>query len=819
MRSYLATLFLCLVLLPKLSAATVDVIQQDGPSNLDGKEVDWIIGDYVMSNDILSVVIANPVPNRDANMTVRGVGAAVIDLTRNDIPSDQLSAFYPAAGRFKFTDSQFVTSGTLQANDNQPPGVFWRCRSSEALAKEKANAEVEYQLRDGDPFLTCIVNIQGDDISSYTPADGVRADRTFRFDTIPGTSIAYCEDLHFRQTYGFEVLNSNAEPVWSKDRLKQIRYKLNANEGSKEDNKTVSWSTRIYPSSSPIDLLGLTRSAKPQVFNVSGVVGDQPRTKLTIIEGNTKPLKGEQSWYVADNGNSIVHLPAGEFTIRAEAIGHTAKEVKINVSEQPGEFGIDLSEASWIEGKVTDEEGKPIPCKITFYAKQKSDQSKTNDPNFGLDSQSGSVGNCVYCADGEFVRSIPIGHYDVVISHGPEYDAVFDEVHVNRLGGHAIEATLRRVVDTKGWVSAELHSHSSPSGDNTSSQLGRVENLVCEHIEFAPCTEHQRIDSYDDALVKLGATDLMATCTGMELTGSLLPINHQNAFPLKWYPRTQNGGGPQTDNDPIAQIARIAMWDDNSDKVVQTNHPNMKQLLRDRDLDGEEDGGFSKMLDFMDIIEVHPAELIFQTGKDPKENDRGGSNRIRPWMELIASGRRIPGVVNTDAHYNLNGSGWRRNWIRCSTDDPSKISVDEMTRRLEGGQIVMSTGPFMHVQLHSDTLNQPAEVGDDVKLSDGQGEIAVKIQCANWLDVNRVEVFVGGKPVESLSRKRSSHPDAFGDGVVKFDQRLPITIDQDTFIIVAAIGEKLEMTRVMGQEYGKRPPVVVSNPIFVRMQN
>ena len=57
-----------------------------------------------------------------------------------------------------------------------------------------------------------------------------------------------------------------------------------------------------------------------------------------------------------------------------------------------------------------------------------------------------------------------------------------------------------------------------PQGDNTSDQLGRVENLVCEQIDFAPCTEHQRIESYDDQLEKLGAQEFMATCTGMELT-------------------------------------------------------------------------------------------------------------------------------------------------------------------------------------------------------------------------------------------------------------------------------------------------------------
>ncbi len=507
-----------------------------------------------------------------------------------------------------------------------------------------------------------------------------------------------------------------------------------------------------------------------------------------------------------------MHLPPGEYTILGEAVGHDQAIGKLSVDDQPGEFSIAFSSASSVVGNVTDADGGPTPCKVSFYGLS---NEGTKDPDFGIESQDGAVGNTVYSADGKFVQSIPAGVYEAVISYGPEYDAVFQKVTVPAGKATQLAARLRRVVDTAGWVSAELHSHSSPSGDNTSSQLGRVENLLCEHLEFAPCTEHQRIESYDDQLEILGTAHLMATCSGMELTGSLLPINHQNAFPLTWKPYAQDGGGPRISNNPVTQIARLAMWDDNSKKVVQTNHPNMRQMLRDKNLDGKDDGGYSKMLDYMDIIEVHPLQAIFvdpNTIEDPKKRD---GNRMRPWMDLIASGRRIPGVVNTNAHYNWHGSGWLRNWVRCSTDDPAELTIDEMTNNLEAGRIVMSTGPFMSVQLLHKQLDRPAEIGDTVEISSGEAELAVKIQCPNWLDVNRVEVFVNGELQPELSRRRSTHPDAFGDKVVKFGQRLPLKLSGDTFVIVAAIGEKLELGKVMGSRYGKTPPVVVSNPIFV----
>jgi hypothetical protein len=58
-----------------------------------GKEVDAIYGDFALVNDQIMAVIAQPRRGRHANMTVRDVGGCLIDLTRREVQSDQLSAF------------------------------------------------------------------------------------------------------------------------------------------------------------------------------------------------------------------------------------------------------------------------------------------------------------------------------------------------------------------------------------------------------------------------------------------------------------------------------------------------------------------------------------------------------------------------------------------------------------------------------------------------------------------------------------------------------------------------------------------------------
>lgn len=806
----LASLTSALAASPGQSAELFEITPETRP-DIGGKEVDWIDGDIVLRNKNIVAVIASPIAGRDANMTVRGVGGGLIDLTRRDDMSDQLSAFYPTAKQFDFIDPTRVTSAIVDGL------AYWECESRPNA--DGVTATVRYELADGDNAVRYSIRLRGSKdqaaLSKVRRADGVRADRTFDFDVITvglkpkAQTMAVFSDSFFSQAYGIIAADGVQESMkWDSERMRSVTYTSN------EQSKGVGWSIRLYPGSSTTDLVGLSTGASPQSFVVSQTVGVQPRPKMTILsfDGMTRMTGAQEESLVLSRRPDVakvVHLPAGTYKIRVDAIGHASNTESITVDSQPKTHELSLGPASAVEATVKDGSGNSIPAKLTFYG-----VDNTESPDFGPDSADGSVRNCVYAVSGQVVRSIPPGTYDCVISYGPEYDAETKRIVIGEGQRVAIDVALPRVVDTSGWISCELHSHSSPSGDNTSSQLGRVENLVCEHIEFGPCTEHQRIESYDDQLQTLNAEHLMATCSGMELTGGPLPINHQNVFPLKWRPFEQYGGGPRTDRDPIAQIQRIAMWDNAADKVVQINHPDLNQMARDKDKNGVDDGGFASMFQFADVIEIHPPEAIFENPDELSADDLR-DNRMLQWLRLIGEGTRIPGVVNTDAHYNHHGSGWLRNWVKSSNDQASKISLDEMTANLESGRTIMSTGPFMQVSLNAANLKKPAEIGDQVSLDDGKADLAVKIQCANWLDINRVEVFVNGRTVPELSRRRATHPEAFQNGVVKFDQSLSLEFDGDAFIVVAAIGEGQQLGRVMGEQFGKKPPVVVSNPIYV----
>src|SRR5262249_23221052 len=150
----------------------------------------------------------------------------------------------------------------------------------------------------------------------------------------------------------------------------------------------------------------------------------------------------------------------------------------------------------------------------------------------------------------------------------------------------------------------------------------------------------------------------------------------------------------------------------------------------------------------------------------------------------LNQGHRIPGVVNTDAHYNFHGSGGLRNYVRCDAPSPERIDPLEIVRHSRKGHIVMSTAPFLDVKLNA------ALPGDDLALSGGKGKLSIRVFCANWYEVDRVQVLLNGRPDPGLNFTRKTHPDLFHDKPERFTHETTLALDKDTHVIVVAIGEE-----------------------------
>ncbi len=777
----------------------------------EGKEVDAIYGDWVLRNDRIVAVIGDAISGRNANMTVYNVAGSVIDLTERAKAkqSDQLSAYYPVGTNYKLRSPE--------GQDGKKPltGPTLRLTFAGPSVDERSKAEVVYELADGQPWLKITTRVTN---TSQEPLDlkrldAIRADGEFRTGADEALGLFWTYDKYWRQAYGSLFADTALKLVANegerRGRPELVIEAKDAKQLTLAPGETRELVRYLFPAANNIEvraLAGELRGASPVELKLSvrDPAGPVDTAQVVVKSGD----KEYGHAVTGADGRVTLRLPAGNYqaTVSGQGRGEKTLDWKLAKGEA---VDVELPAPGYVVAKITDSAGKPTACKVQFTAREAS-----NTPAFGPDSAIHGIRNVYYTHDGQFRTALAPGQYDVIVSYGPEYDAMLTTIDVARGKDTQLTAQLKRTLDTRDWLSADFHSHSTPSGDNTSSQRGRVLNLLAEHIEFAPCTEHNRITVYDPHLEHFQAFDRMLTCPGMELTGRPLPINHQNAFPLVPKPRTQDGGGPKPDVDPVVQIERLAMWDNGSDKLVQINHPNIPQMVGDRDTNGTPDGGFEKMFSFMDVIEVHPLDNIF---KKPEKlpNEREEGNAIFHWMQLMNLGYRLPAVVNTDAHWNFHGSGWLRNYIQSSSEDPTKAVVADLVHACEHGNIVMTNGPFLEASARAEQGGDSAHVGEDLKAPGGKLALKVRVQCPNWLKVNRVQVFVNGKPEEKLNFTQRTHPQLFAAGPVVFEQTIPVVLDRDAHVIVACIGEGEGLGAVMGPDHGKDQPCAVGNPFFV----
>lgn len=149
-------------------------------------------------------------------------------------------------------------------------------------------------------------------------------------------------------------------------------------------------------------------------------------------------------------------------------------------------------------------------------------------------------------------------------------------------------------------------------------------------------------------------------------------------------------------------------------------------------------------------------------------------------------------------------------YMPSPSDKPAEIDWRENSRHAKAGRSILTSGPFLQVQTDDGTLPGGTARGP------GGVELKVKVQCTDWIDIDRVQVLVNGRQRKDLNFTRESHPDWFGNGVVKFDRTLPVNMSQDAHLIVVAIGEKHDLSVGFGTSpQAKVKPCAYHNPIFV----
>ncbi len=799
-----ALLFLAL-LTSRLNAAEVFEAALGREKELPGgKEADGIRGDFVLRSDKVEAVISQNAANRRANMSTfygeDGVTPGCLyDLTLRGAANDQLVIYAPCGhgpvsyvkiANVKEEGSAAVESVTTAAKNG---GVFKRH---------------EYRVKDGVQgiFITTVLRNETDQPQkTFTKSDftrfestGTTSDGIFWADAInPAHKGAYA--LGTLNVTGIEKLEDTIE-LTPKQEVVISRF--------------------FAVGTSPAQAVGEVMAAKGiAVYNVplhvrtsAGSKGGDPVTTATI---GVKIGKDFVPAYPDEQGNTTFKLSTGPARVDLTDFGRRLLGISFDVPT----FDMVPPLTAWVVNEsgirftITDESGKPMPCKAHFVPLDE------NAPKLNLGPKWRAHG-CVdqyHSENGRFNVGLQPGRYRVVVVRGPEYSHIEKEITVVFEEMIEFKGTLQRLVDTKGWISADFHNHSTPSGDNVCDTDGRIINIAAEHLEFTPTTEHNRLYDWEPTIKALGLESFIKTVKGMELTGSR---QHFNAFPFEPDPLKQDGGAPVWNDDPRITALTLRRWQgERSDRWIQFNHPDLSNMFIDRDSDGIADGGFVGVGDMIDGSESEngPGTDILADSPFRLSRPAGAlAMKVSPvrefvWRQLLNQGLRVTAVGVADAHSVYgNGVGCWRCYLPSSTDDPAKIEWAELSPHAKAGHIVLSTGPFLEVTTQNGKI-----AGDDDRAT-GSIDLKVRVQCTDWMDIDRVQVLVNSRPDPKLNFTRASHPQMFKDGVVKFDEKIQVPLQHDAHLIVVAIDEDGDEKVCYGtSDYAKMRPCAYNNPIYV----
>ncbi len=402
------------------------------------------------------------------------------------------------------------------------------------------------------------------------------------------------------------------------------------------------------------------------------------------------------------------------------------------------------------------------------------------------------------------------GTYRVLATRGPEFSAT--ETTVFARAGRTTRLQIdppERVVNTPGWIGADLHVHSALSFDSSLPVGHRLIEFAAQGGEVLVSSEHKVTADLTDVRDKLDLRGRLIVIPGVELTGmartEVAPrtIGHSNVFPISAQPEQFAGGTLPHENRKLGALigAYKALA---PESVFQLNHPRLGKY--DSDIaffDHLSDGvAYDPTLALSDepnrrLLE-HRAPLgLRDLDFDAMELLSGEAMEsyatVRAdWFSFLLQGEVRTATANSDSHSSAQIVALPRNYIRLTQDSIGEFHREAFLEALKRGQVYGTTGPMLAVQLGS------AGIGE--LFHGSEGTLSIRVDAAPWVPIERVQVFVDGASVE----ERSIHA---GE-----ELRLSLRFERDAFLTVEVLGEPGEVYRLLAPGYR---PFAFTNPIFI----
>jgi hypothetical protein len=483
-------------------------------------------------------------------------------------------------------------------------------------------------------------------------------------------------------------------------------------------------------------------------------------------------------------GEREAALPAGCFQMRLAAPGHLPTPWFALTAAA----GRTLPPAGTLRFAVTDKiGGGPLPARILVRG-----EKGTADPDWGDDPDAGAALNVVYSETGAGERPLPPGRYRVTVDRGFEYTAHEKVIEVVADRVVTVGAVLERVVDTRGFISADMHLHAMPSPDATQPLADRVRALVASGVEVGVATDHNKVTDYRPVLDELKVRRWMASVVGDEVTTRAPAWGHFNVFPLA-------AGSEPLAYAGVTPRALFAAGHSagplGADGIVQVNHPRMSRigyfdLLR---FERDDPAGWAARVPLADLgfdaLEVFNGDHYALI---PKVEDC-----MRDWYALLDTGHRVTATGNSDSHkLTFHEPGVPRNLVAVPDDDPAHFDERAFVAAVRKGRVVVSSGPFIRFEVGGKGVGETVPAGDL--------PISIQVDAPPWVDVDRVELVRRGEVVAVWTAP-------FPKGPHRFEVHTTRPLAAGDWVLAVARG-----TRPMS--YLHRPnarPFAFTNPVWV----
>jgi hypothetical protein len=481
--------------------------------------------------------------------------------------------------------------------------------------------------------------------------------------------------------------------------------------------------------------------------------------------------------FADESGTFEMQLPAGDYQLEVRAIGrndHTSNTLSVT-ADQTTQQDASIPEPARLAYTCQDDSGASLPCKISIQSGHDAAM------NAGVHIPSLHFGAT---GQGEFI--IPVGDWTVTLSRGFEYAIHRENITVAAGESSAVSGTLERQVDTSGFISIDMHSHSTRGVDSTWVIEDKLAANICENVEVMVATDHDCQVDLNPFLEKMGQEQsfdpdgYLNVVVGNEISPMYA---HSTAFPLPSHPTGwifwQIPWAEYEDDEFVRQMELCEIWPRARElgaQIINVAHPMAGAYF---EYLGYDPPGTMPRLD-----ELDPEKLCldFDTVEMRNSNDTDDMlNKTLPvWSSMNNQGVFKTAVGVGDVHQRDREAGISRTMVASSTDEPRDIDLDEIWTNLKEGRAMVAGGIFVTIHV------QDGNVGDLVTVTP-PFDVHVIVQAADWVAVEELSLIANGVTVATLPLQPPGQVDP-AHPAVRFNSDISVSPTADTWYAALATG-------------------------------